>query len=187
MTDLTYDGLAFSGCPAPPLAAHAFVLPYRRASPIAMPRRDLVLGASNSLLLRITVVESDNPSAPPLLLTGGIGEPALRMVVWHHVPWRWWWDYGAPPPIPPYTGDTLWTGTGTVATDAPGTFDLAMPVATMTNWPRRCAFAIHLDWDGGLASEMLATGRLHLAATVGGPTPTAEPITTHVGDPITTD
>ena len=135
-------------------------LPYMRTSPIHVPRRDLVLGRADSLYLRVTVVDSDNPCAQALELSGGIGGPVLQMLVWpdhHH---RNSWDYGrwnwAQCP-----GSVLWVGTG-VASDALGAFDIAFPTATMSGWPRRCAYAIQLDYDGGGGTDLLAEGRLQL-------------------------
>ena len=75
---------------------YSFVLPYLRSTPIHIPRRDLVVGGADSVLLEVGVVEFDNPSAQAIVLTGGIGGPALRMTVW---PWsyvHWPWDYGRP-------------------------------------------------------------------------------------------
>ena len=143
------------------MPSFAMTLPYMRTSPIHVPRRDLVLGRADSLYLRVTVVDSDNPCAQALELSGGIGGPVLQMIVWpdhhHH---RNSWDYGrwnwAQCP-----GSVLWVGTG-VASDALGAFDIAFPTATMSNWPRRCAYAIQLDYDGGGSTDLLAEGRLQL-------------------------
>ena len=65
---------------------YSFVLPYLRSTPIHIPRRDLVVGGADSVLLEVGVVESDDPSAQAIVLTGGIGGPALRMTVW---PWSY--------------------------------------------------------------------------------------------------
>ena len=56
-------------------------------------------------------------------------------------------------------------GTG-VTSDALGAFDIAFPTATMTNWPRRCAYALQLDYDGGGSTDLLAEGRLQLTHSV---------------------
>jgi hypothetical protein len=166
------------------MTAQVMILPYQRSSPLHIPRRDLVLGSADSLALRVTVVESDDPSAPALELTGGIGGPGCSITVWRDGPGGPW-DYGAPPAMP---GSVLWTGTGTDS-DAVGSFDIDMPVGQMADWPLRCGFAIRLDWDGGLKSELLAHGSLHVRHVPGAAVPTAEVITTDIPplDPITTD
>jgi hypothetical protein len=78
------------------MTAQTLVLPYMRTSPVHIPCRDLVLGGADCLALEVSIVEADNPSAQALVLTGGIGGPALTMLVapdyWH----RNSWDYGAP-------------------------------------------------------------------------------------------
>ena len=100
--------------------------------------------------------------AQALELSGGIGGPVLQMLVWpdhHH---RNSWDYGrwswAQFVV---RAAVLWVGTG-VASDARGAFDIAFPTATMSGWPRRCAYAIQLDYDGGGSTDLLAEGRLQL-------------------------
>jgi hypothetical protein len=59
----------------------AFVVPYQRMSPIDIPRRDLVLAAPDSVLLSVSIIESDDPAAEALVITGGVGAPTLRMTV----------------------------------------------------------------------------------------------------------
>jgi hypothetical protein len=165
------------------VTAQTFILPVLRTSPVHIPRRDMVLASSDSLALRVTVVERDSPLAEALVLTGGMGGPALRMVVWNdragHA-----WDYGAPQPRP---GDTLWSGAGVISTAYDGTFDVTIPAMAMSGWPRRCGYALALDWDTGADSEVLARGYLHIMPAPGGPVPVAEVITTNALDPITTD
>ena len=56
----------------------------------------------------------------------------------------------------------LWVGTGVASDSALGAFDIAFPTATMSGWPRRCAYAIQLDYDGGGSTDLLAEGRLQL-------------------------
>jgi len=36
----------------------------------------------------------------------------------------------------------------------------------MAGWPRRCAYALQLDYDGGGGTDLLATGHLHLAYSI---------------------
>src|SRR4051812_4830446 len=76
MTDVIDGDLIFSG--APP--AGTFLVAYRRPA-VHMGRRDMVLAHSDSLSLQVTVVQTDDPDAQALLLTGGLGGPELRMVV----------------------------------------------------------------------------------------------------------
>ena len=137
---------------------YSFVLPYLRSSPIHIPRRDLVLAASDSVWLTISIVESDDPSAEALVVTGGIGGPTLRMTVWPDCS-GYFRDYGMPLP---YAGTVLWSGTGTVDADSRGTFNVLIPIATAMNWPVRCVYAIQLDWSGNTRSETLAMGALHV-------------------------
>ena len=76
------------------MPSFAMTLPYMRTSPIHVPRRDLVLGRADSLYLRVTVVDSDNPCAQALEMSGGIGGPVLQMLVWPDHHYRNSWDYG---------------------------------------------------------------------------------------------
>jgi hypothetical protein len=162
----------------------ALTVPYMRTSPVHIPRRDLVLATADSLYLRVTVVDSDDPCSQALDLTGGIGGPTLAMIVWADVPGQYWHEYGMWHPV---AGQVLWTGIGTIS-DAIGAFDVVMPVNTMACWPRRCGFALRLDYDGGLGSEVLAQGTLHVRHVPGSAAVlTAVPITTWPLDPITTD
>ena len=144
------------------MPSFAMTVPYMRTSPVHIPRRDLVLGHADSLFLRVTVVDSDTVCAQGIELTGGIGGPTLQMLVWPDTCYRASWDYDAP-----YTRPTsiLWAGTGVVS-DALGAFDISFPTATMSSWPRRCAYALQLDWDGASGTSLLAEGHLHLARSV---------------------
>ena len=147
------------------MPSFAMTLPYMRTSPIHVPRRDLVLGRADSLFLRVTVVDSDNPCAQALELTGGIGGPVLQMLVWPDQHYRGAWDYGAYWHWPQCPQTVLWVGTG-VLSPARGAFDIAFPTATMAGWPRRCAYALQLDYDGGGGTDLLAEGRLQLTHSV---------------------
>ena len=144
------------------MPSFAMTVPYMRTSPVHIPHRDLVLGHADSLYLRVTVVDSDNPCAQGIELTGGIGGPTLQMLVWPDTCYRASWDYGAP-----WIGprSVLWVGTGVIS-DAIGAFDIAFPTATMYSWPRRCAYALQLDWDGASGTSLLAEGHLHLSRSV---------------------
>ena len=149
------------------MPSFAMTLPYMRTSPIHVPRRDLVLGRADSLYLRVTVVDSDNPYAQAIELSGGIGGPVLQMLVWpdhHH---RTSWDYGAYWHWPQCPQTVLWVGTGVQSPyPAIGAFDIAFPTSTMAGWPRRCAYALQLDYDGGGGTDLLAEGRLQLTHSV---------------------
>ncbi len=139
------------------MTAMTMILPYTRG-PLHIPRRDLVLSAADSIALRVTIVESDDPSAQALVLTGGIGGPTCMLLVYPG-DWHWGrWDYGAPRVCP---GTVLWSGMGVIS-DAIGSFDIDIPVGTMAAWPRRCAWSVMLDWDGGSDAEMIAEGYLHV-------------------------
>ena len=147
------------------MSSFAMTLPYMRTSPIHVPRRDLVLGRADSLALSVSVVESDDPSAEPIDLSGGIGGPVLQMLVWPDQHYRGAWDYGAYWHWPQCPQTVLWVGTG-VLSPARGAFDIAFPTATMAGWPRRCAYALQLDYDGGGGTDLLAEGRLQLTHSV---------------------
>ena len=142
------------------------VLPYNRTSPVHIPRRDIVLGGADSLGLEVSIVECDNPSAPALVLTGGIGGPVLTMTVAPDrragSPYR---DYG----FGWYTlssGSAIWSGTGTISATERGTFEIHFPTATMASWPRRCIWVIQLDWNQSGDTQLLSWGHLHVQPTI---------------------
>jgi hypothetical protein len=150
------------------MADMTMILPYDRISPLHIPQRDLVLSSADSLWLTVTIVESDNPSAQALCLTGGIGGPACMLAVWPDRRWHGSWDYGMGAPWaaqPAGPVNTLWTGVGMLS-DAIGSFDIFMPAATMATWPRRCAWGVLLDFDGGGQAELIAEGHLHVRPMV---------------------
>jgi hypothetical protein len=142
------------------VTAFAIVLPFRRTSPLYVPRRDLVIPASDSLSLSVTVVESDDPSALALQLLGGTGFPLLALKIWRetgHARHTWdygaWWDgWGE--------GEVLWSGTAQVGADA-GEFVLFIPASALTQLPRRCKWAVQLGWDE-LSSDILAMGTMNV-------------------------
>jgi len=135
----------------------ALTVPYIRTSPLHIPRRDLVLAAADSLYLRVTVVDSDDPCAQALDLTGGIGGPSAQFTVWADVPGQYWHEYGMWHPV---TGQLLASIPG-VTSDALGAFDFAFPSGTMSLWPRRCIWAVQLSYDTQ-GAEVLLFGRLHV-------------------------
>ena len=151
------------------MSYQTFVVPYLRASPVRVPRRDMVLGLVDSLALTVQVVDQDNPDGVPLAVSGGIGGYVLQMIVWPDGGRGWGWDYGCgvgwdwgrgAPVQRPWS--VLWVGTGTVVTGTPGAFLLAFPTNTMSSWPRRCRYALQLDWNSAGDTELLAEGNLHL-------------------------
>jgi len=143
------------------VADMTMILPYERASPLHIPQRDLVLSSADSIALTVTIVESDDPTAQAIVLTGGIGGPACTLLIWPDDTVRRWWDYGGPMTWP---RTALWMGVGTLS-EAIGSFDIFMPAGVMANWPRRCEWAILLDFDGGGQAEMIASGHLHVRPT----------------------
>lgn len=129
-----------------------------------MPKRDLVLAASDSLTLSVSIVESDDPSAEALYLTGGIGGPALHMSIWamdRRRDFPGWWDYGLGPWSAPRDAFLLACIEGTISTTEAGTFDLFIPAGSMIGWPPRCEYSMHLCW-GGDESDVLASGTLQV-------------------------
>lgn len=141
------------------MPVQALMLPYRRVSPVHIPRRDLVLSTVDFLYLQITVTDSDSPNAQPLGLTGGIGGPGCRLVIFADRPYGGYgWDYGAP--TVPY-GHTLGVWDGVVDADTPSTFDIDIPSGAFADYPLRCGWAVLLDWDSGVHTEVLASGSVH--------------------------
>ncbi|HEY2616152.1 MAG TPA: hypothetical protein VGI78_02330 [Acetobacteraceae bacterium] len=145
--------------------------PYLRTSPVHIPRRDLVLYSSDSLSLRVTVVESDNPAAAQLVLTGGIGGPVAQLVIWanYHLfagqygsygysySYGWGYDYGRPPTP---DGTVLWSSAG-VPQIGLGSFDFFIPADTLMSFPQRCSWGVQLNWTGQ-KSDLLYHGTMNI-------------------------
>jgi hypothetical protein len=170
------------------LTALAIVVPFRRTSPLYVPRRDLVIPSSDNLSLSVTVVESDDPSALALQLLGGTGFPQLAVKIWRERDQgRMDWDYGA------WwsgwcEGDVLFSGTAQVGADA-GTFILFIPNGTFAEFPRRCAWGVQLGWDE-LSSDILALGQMHImhGGSFSMPiAPTGTPLVDGDGNPLVDD
>jgi len=168
------------------------IIPYLRSSPLYDARRDLVIHAAESLFLRVTVIEQDDPSAQLLVVTGGLGGPAAMLTIWADYDGGCrCCDYGRPPA----RGSTLWSGW---ATPQPGlgSFDWHLDAGVFYSLPRRCGWAVQLVWDAGTNVDVLQQGRLHIMGTFGpastisaGPgtgVDTESVILTSGGDPITT-
>jgi len=139
------------------MTTQSIVLPYHR-NPIHIPRRDLVLGASDSLALEVSIIENDDPTGAALDLSGGIGGPALTLYIWPAANYCRSWDYGA---WWNSQSSPLFVGTGVMG-DLVGTFVIRFPPGTMASWPRRCAWSIQLDWNHGAELAQLAWGNLHV-------------------------
>ena len=70
---------------------HSIYLPYRRTSPVHIPRSDLVLSSADSLLLTVVVVESDHPSAQTIVVSTNADGPAMQLVLWDDSNHRYGW------------------------------------------------------------------------------------------------
>jgi len=146
------------------MASIAMTVPYLRTSMLHIPRRDLVLAVADSLYLRVTVVDSDNPCAQGIELTGGIGGPAALFSVWADVQ-GWCCDYGT---LLPRCGQLLYNVAGTHPSGVVGAFDFFFPSGTMASWPIRCGWTLQLTYDT-YGAEVLATGRIHVRRALGAP------------------
>lgn len=139
------------------MPSFAMTVPYMRTSPLHIPRRDFVLAAADSLFLRVTVVDSDNPCAQALDVTGGIGGPAAQFLVWSDAPGQFHDDYGTMLPV---SGQVLANVAG-VPGDALGSFDFSLPSGTMASWPRRCRWCVQLNYDT-TSADVLMAGAIHV-------------------------
>ena len=138
-------------------------VPLQRRSNLYIPRRDLALASTDSLSLLVTLVESDNPDAAPVVLPGA----GVTLTVWAD-PWPcYWggwgygygWDYGRGA-----VGGVLWSGLVRLAQPA-GTAEFFLPVATMSGWPLRTIWALGVLFSG--TSQIISEGRLHLTPSLG--------------------
>jgi len=130
-------------------------LPYLRTTPIHVPRRDLVLSASDSLLLSVAVVENDRPSAQALILSTDEDGPAMQLVLWNETPYAdVCCDYQRPGSA---AGTVLQSIPGTPGSAA-GSWDFYLPTGTLANFPRRIGWTILLLWNDGEKSEVLSQG-----------------------------
>jgi hypothetical protein len=160
------------------------VLPCLRTSPVHIPRRDLVLSASDSLTLRVTVVESDTPDALLITITGGLGGPAAQLNIWADAPiCGCCWDYGRPGTA---GGTVLWSGMGTPQIGL-GSFDFFLPIGTLANLPQRCGWGVQIGWSDNTSADMLFEGKLHIRGRFGGLAQTSQPLLTDDSIPVHTD
>jgi hypothetical protein len=133
---------------------HSITLPYRRTSPVHVPRSDLVLSSADSLLLTVIVVESDHPSAQAIILTTDANGPAMQLVMWDDADYGYTWGDYQRPFVP---GLMLQSIAGTPGS-AIGSWDFHIPTGTFSGFPLRCGWAILLLWADGAKSSVLAQG-----------------------------
>lgn len=139
------------------------VVPYLRDSPVYDSRRDLVAHSSESFTLRVTVIERDDPNAPLLLLTDGLGGPAAQLIVWaDYDPGCRRCDYGRPP----QRGVTLYSAWGEPQAGL-GAFEFFLPAGTLYTLPPRCGWGVLLVWGDSMRADMLHQGRLHVLGAFG--------------------
>ena len=142
----------------------AITLPYLRTSPVHIPRRDLVLSASDSLSLTVTVVETDHPSAQAIILSTDIDGPAMQLVIWQdRDTWNTWGDYQRPGSI---HGTVLQSVIGYPGSAA-GSWEFHLPTGSFTNgtwhdFPIRRGWSILLLWNNGTKSSVLAQGIMNI-------------------------
>lgn len=137
------------------MASIAMTVPYLRTSMLHIPRRDLVLAVADSLYLRVTIVDADNPCAQGIELSGGIGGPSAVFSVWADIQ-GWHDDYGL---LLPRCGQLLHSVVGTHPSGVVGAFDFFLPSGSLVPWPRRCGWAVQLNYDT-YGAEVLTTGRI---------------------------
>lgn len=142
----------------------AITLPYLRTSPVHIPRRDLVLSASDSLSLTVTVVETDHPSAQAIILSTDIDGPAMQLVIWQDTDsWNTWCDYQRPGMI---YGTVLQSVIGRPGSAA-GSWEFHLPTGTFAigafrGYPPRCGWSVLLLWNNGAKSSVLGQGIMNI-------------------------
>jgi len=133
---------------------HSITLPYRRTSPVHVPRSDLVLSSADSLLLQVIVVETDHPSAQTLILHTDANGPAMQLVLWDDADYgHAWGDYERA-----FTPGALLQSIPGTPGSAAGSWDFHIPTGTFADFPLRCGWAILLLWADGAKSSVLAQG-----------------------------
>jgi hypothetical protein len=167
-------------------------IPYLRTTPLHEQRRDLVAYATDSLTLRVTVVESDSPSAQMLVLTGGLGGPAAQLLIWtdYRPTGNGWLDGGCGCDYDrPLTagGSVLWSGMGTPQPGL-GSFDFFLPAGTLLSVPTRCGWAVQLAWNS-TKSDLLYAGTLQIrgGGRFGTVPPFVMPMLTDTSQPVLED
>lgn len=133
---------------------HSITLPYRRTSPVHVPRSDLVLSAADSLLLTVVVVETDHPSAQAIVLHTDVDGPAMQLVLWDDADYGYaWGDYQRA-----FAPGLLLRSTPGTPGSAAGSWDFHIPTGTFADFPLRCGWAILLLWASGAKSSVLGQG-----------------------------
>jgi len=136
-------------------------VPFHGISPNWIHRRDFVSSNGDSLSLRMTLKESDDPDAAAANLTG-LTVPGFRLTVWQDSSGGAW-DYGGVQSGP---GTTLAQLEGIVSSLYPGTVDFVLGLGGMASWPNRCGFAIDIVHNDSL-QDRLAEGILRLRGIPG--------------------
>ena len=150
------------------MTQQAITLPYLRTSPLHIPRRDLVLSAADSLLLTVTVVESDHPNAQLLIQNTDENGPSMQLILWEDSDaWNGWCDYRRPSSI---YGTPLLSMSGQPGD--PGSWDFHIPTGSFADLPLRCGWSVLLTWDNGTSapngpkSSILAQGVMNVLRPV---------------------
>lgn len=130
-----------------------------RTSPIQLPRRDLVLSASDSLALTVTVVERDHPSAQLLILGTDANGPSMQLLLWEDDDRpNVWCDYARPGSR---YGTMLYSAPGVPSTVS-GSWDFDVPTGTFSGFPLRVGWGVLLIWNDGAKTELLSQGIAHI-------------------------
>lgn len=165
----------------------ALTIALARRSAIMLPRRDLVLVASDDLALRLTIVAVDRPDAAPIVLTGG--NVAVQLVVGRDM-FGWddygWWVNRAP------SGHTAWSGLGVIMPE-PGRVNITLPRHTLRG-PATYSWALQLMLEGIVSTMCHGTMQVMPGAAMAVPPPPAvvPPVVTNymmtnTGSPIQTN
>jgi hypothetical protein len=138
----------------------AITLPLARDSMTRIPRRDLVISASDDTVLAMTLVAADNPDAAPIDLSG-LG-PRVRVSIWYE---SLRWDYGMVALGP---RAVQWAADAVISSDTPGLATLTIPRGSLANWgAARRSLLWAVQYDDGTALSTLAAGVIHAQAAVG--------------------
>jgi hypothetical protein len=145
------------------------VIPVLRTSPIRIPRRDFVVTAADATTLTLQLVESDDPSALPIEVSGGIGGPLPSLFVWPPQRaaggpgWGAGWDYGWGY-FPGAPATPLWQGDFSLVDAPSATYAIGFPPGPMPGsyWPLRCPWSLLLTSGHGDQSVTLAWGVINI-------------------------
>lgn len=128
----------------------AMTLPLARATPMHVPRRDIVIDGTDDLTLQLTLLASDDPGAAPLDLAG-IG-PVVRMLLWSRPPT---WDYG----LGWSAGAVFASALATIPAGTSGRADIRLARGFGRRRGLRLGWSLQLDYLGDLST--LCQGALH--------------------------